>query len=147
MWADTCAKSFILLTQCAHSTCYPFSSFVTLHHVFEQVVWLAATPNVSTSMWGFRGGMKGRDERKEPVTSLVTNHPDTQMRGVRWLNNVHVPPRPPTFRVFLWAPNGPAAWRCHQIASDWGWSHPSPLLVFHVGYISDRRVIKAAINV
>lgn len=61
-----------------------------------------------------------------------------------WLNSVPVPP--PPLRACLCAPSGLAACRCHQIASDWGWSHRSPLLVFHVGYISDRRVIKAAIN-
>lgn len=41
---------------------------------------------------------------------------------------------------------GLATCRCHEFAFDWGWSHPSLRLVFHVGYISDRRVIKAAIN-
>ena len=62
-------------------------------------------------------------------------------RGMWRLNNEGVPPEP-----FWCAPNGRATCRCHPIASNWGWSHPSPLLVFHVGHISDRRVIKAAIN-
>ncbi|MED6236212.1 hypothetical protein ATANTOWER_005934 [Ataeniobius toweri] len=48
-------------------------------------------------------------------------------------------------------PNGPtkydqATCRCHQSASDGAEVIPSPLLVFHVGYISDRRIIKAAVN-
>lgn len=70
----------------------------------------AATPAASKSMRAHRGWLKGSDESKEPVTSLVNHHPDLQMIGV--CGHVHVPPPPtpqPPVYPFSGLQNGPGA--------------------------------------
>lgn len=130
-WAHTCRVEHTM-----HKECILFFTHFCKFMPSFRTGCAVATPNTSTI-----------DERqklehwvcKEPSKRIIRMYRWEVFR--EWIMHTHAP------RAFLFPPNGLTTQRHCRIVCDWGWSHPSTILVFHVCYITDRRVIKADDNV